>query len=405
MEKDIESSKMKIFIGYASSGKSKNAAEYIENALTQKYSPLLWDEDIRPGESILGALTKQAHETDFACFICDRQDTIIIDGVEKKYPNSNVLFEIGLFSGVLGRERVFMVFPKGEKPDVPTDLNGIIMLPENPKIWQEDVINDKLAKRVGYQMSNTMNQIGPFIEDNLDAMINELVRTDKPMDESLALGIFHRSLPHFMRDVARKVVPRGINLVCFARDILLYVRNPFDIQDITELTRVQGNLPDIREIWVFAMEFLDLNELYKTVETNLTKGMRYVYFQHDPERFEILKEKLEDGIKEKFKKDIKTLSEDETKELVNKEMRDYSLICICVDREVLMPCDYLIYHPSATRQKGYIGKSSDTNEKLYVELSPSHVNETVRLYERYVRDAWRENEGNREKDVFKYPRT
>ena len=49
-------------------------------------------------------------------------------GVEQPTVRDNVIFEVGLYVGRLGRDRCFIVFPRGSNPRLPSDLLGVTIL-------------------------------------------------------------------------------------------------------------------------------------------------------------------------------------------------------------------------------------------------------------------------------------
>lgn len=75
-------------------------------------------------ESLLEAVAK----SDFAILVLTADDTIISREVEKAAPRDNCIFELGLFMGALGRERSFIVRPRGEDMKLPSDLLGLMPL-------------------------------------------------------------------------------------------------------------------------------------------------------------------------------------------------------------------------------------------------------------------------------------
>ena len=50
-----------------------------------------------------------AGRADFAAFIISPDDTVISRDAENLAPRDNVIFELGLFMGVLNRQRVFLI--------------------------------------------------------------------------------------------------------------------------------------------------------------------------------------------------------------------------------------------------------------------------------------------------------
>jgi hypothetical protein len=71
-------------------------------------------------ESLLNALTS----VDFAVLILTPDDVLVSRGIRKKSPRDNVLFELGLFMGNLGRDRTFVILDP-DKVKISTDWAGI----------------------------------------------------------------------------------------------------------------------------------------------------------------------------------------------------------------------------------------------------------------------------------------
>ncbi|HWI01714.1 MAG TPA: TIR domain-containing protein, partial [Propionibacteriaceae bacterium] len=60
------------------------------------------------GGTTLGSLVGQASEVDFAVMVVNSVDTANVRGQTRNIARDNVIFELGLFSGGIGRERTFM---------------------------------------------------------------------------------------------------------------------------------------------------------------------------------------------------------------------------------------------------------------------------------------------------------
>lgn len=70
-------------------------------------------------------LIKRVEEADFAVFVFGPDDKIKSRGKRYAAPRDNVIFEMGLFMGRLGRERVFMVKDTRVDLKMPSDLTGV----------------------------------------------------------------------------------------------------------------------------------------------------------------------------------------------------------------------------------------------------------------------------------------
>lgn len=115
-----------VFIGSSSEGDL--VAREVESQLKRYAEPNIWkDNFFKQGESTLEALTNRLDSFDFAVFVLSPDDKIETRGRSYSSPRDNVLFELGLFMGSLGRKRTFIVHAQGEDLKLPSDLAGITM--------------------------------------------------------------------------------------------------------------------------------------------------------------------------------------------------------------------------------------------------------------------------------------
>ena len=74
------------------------------------------------------SLVTLAGNADFAVLVLTADDITLSRQLRHQSPRDNVVFEVGLFIGAIGRERVVILKPKGCDIKVPTDLVGVIWL-------------------------------------------------------------------------------------------------------------------------------------------------------------------------------------------------------------------------------------------------------------------------------------
>jgi predicted nucleotide-binding protein len=117
-----------MFIG--SSAEALPVAEAVHSLMEGKgVESTLWNNGaFGMNTSGLESLMRASERFDYACFILRRDDLARSRGRKLFTVRDNVILEIGLFLGALGRERVFIIFERGNKPDLPSDLNGINFL-------------------------------------------------------------------------------------------------------------------------------------------------------------------------------------------------------------------------------------------------------------------------------------
>jgi len=120
--------KPRIFLG--SSGKQAKLLQALTRGLEDVAHVEPWTTSFNPGTTTLERLLELTREVDFAAFVFAQDDwTTNSPAAEpaptpgQASPRDNVVFEAGLFGGVLGMRRTFILHASGSK--LPTDLLGL----------------------------------------------------------------------------------------------------------------------------------------------------------------------------------------------------------------------------------------------------------------------------------------
>jgi CRP/FNR family transcriptional regulator, cyclic AMP receptor protein len=89
----------------------------------------LWTDGVfNPSRYVLEDLVEEAAASDFSVLVLAPDDKIFSRWKLSRAPRDNLVFELGLFMGALGRERTVMVLPKSPALKIPTDLLGLTQL-------------------------------------------------------------------------------------------------------------------------------------------------------------------------------------------------------------------------------------------------------------------------------------
>lgn len=117
--------KPRLFI--ASSAEGIEVAHAVQQNLHHNAEIIVWDQGIfRPSITAMESLLKLVPTLDFGIFVFTPDDKICIRGAENPSVRDNVLFELGLFTGVVGRERCFVLLPENcQELRIPTDILGM----------------------------------------------------------------------------------------------------------------------------------------------------------------------------------------------------------------------------------------------------------------------------------------
>jgi predicted nucleotide-binding protein with TIR-like domain len=140
----------RVFLG--SSGKQAKLVQALTRGLAEVAEVEPWTAVFNPGVSTLDRLVELTHEVDFAAFVFGLDDWTSNPSDEaaqgQASPRDNVVFEAGLFGGVLGMRRTFILHAKGAK--LPTDLLGMTAVRYPPALTAADMrtVNQKLRKAI-----------------------------------------------------------------------------------------------------------------------------------------------------------------------------------------------------------------------------------------------------------------
>jgi hypothetical protein len=144
--------KPRIFLG--SSGKQNRLLQALTRGLEDVAHVEPWTTSYNPGTTTLERLVELAHEVDFAAFAFAHDDWTTISppasssqGLGQASPRDNVVFEAGLFGGVLGMRRTFILHASGSK--LPSDLLGLTSIRYGEATAAEmKVVNQKLRRAI-----------------------------------------------------------------------------------------------------------------------------------------------------------------------------------------------------------------------------------------------------------------
>jgi hypothetical protein len=165
MEKDKK--RPSIFIG--SSVESLDVAYAIQSQMEYTTDPTVWTQGIfNFSKSTIEDLIEVFKNSDFAIFVFAPDDSVKIRGEELRTVRDNLIFELGLAAGIIGKNRVFAIHPRGvEKFHLPTDLYGVTF---------GSYSNDRGDKNVKAAIGPCVFQIQKQIEVMLTRKKNELPR-------------------------------------------------------------------------------------------------------------------------------------------------------------------------------------------------------------------------------------
>jgi predicted nucleotide-binding protein len=169
-----------VFIGSSTEG--REVAEAFQIELRSDADSSLWSQGFfEPGRSYLEDLAEKTAAYDFGVLVLTPDDARIHRGSSGSVPRDNVVFEAGLFVGVLGRERTFLVRPD-DVPDFSmfTDYAGITSI-----LYSFQRFKDRGRAAVGPAANLIKEQLRKW--------------TPKPLDVPTQLGLSADDISDFYR--------------------------------------------------------------------------------------------------------------------------------------------------------------------------------------------------------------
>lgn len=125
----VHRDRTKVFI--ISSAEALEVARIIQNALSfDDFVVTLWTDGVfKVAGYSLESIEEAVDDSDFAIAVAHSDDLTLFRGEDWPTPRDNVVFELGLFMGRLGRKRAILMEPRDEKVKLPSDLAGVTTIP------------------------------------------------------------------------------------------------------------------------------------------------------------------------------------------------------------------------------------------------------------------------------------
>lgn len=132
-----------LFLGCSTEALS--LAQEIQSALKHDVITKIWTDGIfHASKTPIEDLTAVVGEIDFGLVLLTPDDKTISRSKSFMSPRDNVLLELGLIMGAIGRDRTFFVIQQGTKTKIPSDLLGVM-----PLEFVSDPNPANLAARIG----------------------------------------------------------------------------------------------------------------------------------------------------------------------------------------------------------------------------------------------------------------
>ena len=122
-----------VFIGSSSEG--LKIAKTLQVLLQHPCEVTIWSQGVFGlSQGTLESLVNALDAYDFAILVLTADDLVTSRAASASVPRDNVLFELGLFMGGLGRNRTFIVYDRTADLKLPSDLAGVAAATFEPPV-------------------------------------------------------------------------------------------------------------------------------------------------------------------------------------------------------------------------------------------------------------------------------
>jgi hypothetical protein len=269
--------KPRIFVG--SSTEREAVAEATEVNLSRFADVAPWKHTFQASHNFLADLFREAKRCDFAVLVLTADDLLISRDVEYRTPRDNVLFELGLFIGQLGTDRVFALVDEAVDTKILSDYAGISILTYNGRRdpdelasavspacikikAQVNAVGSRPPNAVQPSVANEMIQIGiqkiyPNYTDAEPDIMRDMLKSSGPIRLFFQIasqsvntkGTLFDTLDELVRrsQAEIRVLHAGVDSPLFSPDRLLALgKHPSRV--LTSLRHVDESLRDLEAI-------------------------------------------------------------------------------------------------------------------------------------------------------------
>lgn len=160
----------RVFVGSSTEG--LDIAKTIQVNLDHLAEVTVWSQGVFGlGEGNLESLVACQGQFDFAILVLSPDDLVNSRGSQSHAPRDNIMFELGLFMGSLGRSRTFIVYDRTADIKLPTDLAGVTIALFHP-----------------HSMGNLAAALGASCTQIENAIKAQHRRSDKQQSDFVQLG-------------------------------------------------------------------------------------------------------------------------------------------------------------------------------------------------------------------------